>query len=100
MSDLIPLAEFDLSHWGDIAEMVERNERDPRFQARERAAAQAKRDEEYELDESMTDKAVGGVYGPRARKLAEEFLRDNSRTPANLQALRNLLRNVDGRAVG
>lgn len=100
MSKLEPIGDFNLEHFRDIAEMVERNERDPRFQALERARAQAKRDEEADLDESMTDKALSGVYGVRARKVAEDFLAKNARTSGNLARLRRLLANVEGRLSG
>ncbi len=97
LGDLLGLAIEDLKA---IEDMVDRNERSPAFQRRELARAQAKLDEEFDLDQSMAEKALKGVYGSRCKRIAEDFLAGTARTPATLLELRKRLAKVEGRTSG
>jgi hypothetical protein len=61
----------------------------------------AKRDQEdFDDLQSMAEKALGGSYGPEAKRTAQGYLERHARNAGNLEELRRLLRKVPGRASG
>jgi hypothetical protein len=85
-----------------IEAMVERNERSSRFAAQERAAKTAREEDELADLESMTNKALSGVYGGASKKAAERWQGEVKGEPNawHMQQLRQILQRIPGRQSG
>lgn len=83
----------------DIAEHCDRNEQDPRFLSRERAAAAEVVAQDLEDLQSMTNKALSGAYGQTSKKAAEAWQQKLYGEPNrdDMQRLRLVLQRIPGR---
>jgi hypothetical protein len=83
-----------------MAERCDAYDRDWKAQRREQSRFEAAREAEVEIDQSMANKALGGLYGPRCKELAQAHIDEHGRSAKSLENLRRLLRDVEGRVSG
>lgn len=93
--DYISKADFDV-----IDAAVTRYEADFHAQQREREKVRAAETEEFDLDQSMTQKALDGVYGRRCKEIADQHVSEFGRGAKSLRSLRRALSKVEGRTSG
>jgi hypothetical protein len=78
-----------------------RNENSPEFQRRRVHEQREKEEKDVEHLESMTDKALGGVYGKLGKQCAERVTRNGTdRSVVTISELRRQLRRIPGRQSG
>lgn len=78
--------------------VAERN--DSRTQRLHEAEERRREDDDWEHLQSMTQKALDGVYGAESKRVADEYLRGRNRLRPTLEELRRLLQRVPGRVSG
>ncbi len=93
--DYISKDDFDA-----IDAAVTKYDGDFRAQQREREKVRAAETEEFDLDQSMTDKALSGVYGRRCKEIADGHVGEFGRGAKSLRGLRRALSKVEGRTSG
>lgn len=93
--DYISKADFDA-----IDAAVTKYDSNFHAQQREREKVRAAEVEEFDLDQSMTQKALDGVYGRRSKEIAEQHVAEFGRGAKSLRGLRRALSKVEGRTSG
>lgn len=84
----------------DLFWVAERNESRMSSERRDAIEQERKDAEDWEHLQSMTDKALSGIYGQESKRIAESYLQGRARIRPNLEELRRMLRRVPGRLSG